>query len=101
MADEDVAAVAAQATTDRDVLAASSGVDAKVLAAGRMNNINLMWEVTQALIAVGLVGAVIVLSVRGQPIDEVLKAAMYIVLGFYYGRTNHSRPTPTRPLGDA
>ena len=77
---------------------------AKATAATRQNTINRTWETVQAVLAVSLVMSMIFASlwgvvVKGDPattaqVPESLKAATFIVLGFYFGRTNHTRPIP-------
>jgi hypothetical protein len=52
--------------------------------------INLIWEVTQAGIAVMVSGAAITAALRGQ-VSEMLGNAFFLVIGFYFGRTNHQR----------
>lgn len=74
--------------------------DARLLAAQRMNWINRLWEYTQATLAISLTLATIYVAVIGtREESETLKNALFVVLGFYFGRTNHSRPTPTDPTG--
>jgi hypothetical protein len=78
-------------------------------AATRHNRINMLWEYTQALLAISLTIGTIYASLRtgagdvthtpsgttvALPVPETLKNALFVVLGFYFGRTNHSRPTP-------
>jgi hypothetical protein len=60
--------------------------------ATRQNTIYLMWETTQALVAISLVMATIYSSLFSTEIPETLKNALFIVMGFYFGRTNHARP---------
>lgn len=84
---------------------------ARKAAATRKNRMNMLWEGTQALLAVTLTIATIYVCIRtplkvgadGQtievPVPETLKNALFVVLGFYFGRTNHTRPTPTDPAG--
>lgn len=62
-------------------------------AASRQNTIYLIWEVTQAIIAVALVMAAIYSSLTSEVIPDILSNALFIVMGFYFGRTNHARPT--------
>lgn len=61
------------------------------VAAGQ-RRINMIWEVTQAVMTVAIVGANVFAMFR-PPADETARAtmtnAMFVVLGFYYGRTNH------------
>lgn len=52
--------------------------------------INLIWETTQAAIAVSVTFAAIVAATRGQ-VSEMLGNAFFLVIGFYFGRTNHER----------
>lgn len=60
--------------------------------ATRQNTIYLMWEGTQALVAISLVMATIYSSLFSAEVPETLKNALFIVMGFYFGRTNHARP---------
>lgn len=62
------------------------------VAAGRLNNINVLWETTQAFLAVSLTLAAVYVSVWGNQDSELLRNALFMVLGFYFGRTNHARP---------
>lgn len=74
--------------------------DARILAATRQNNINRLWEYTQAFLAVTLtVASIFSALISTTPESETLKNALFVVIGFYFGRTNHSRPTPTDPEG--
>lgn len=59
--------------------------------------INLIWEYTQAFIAVVVVVANLVVGsifgIRRIPAGEfpfVLSSSLFLVLGFYYSRTNHA-----------
>jgi len=61
-------------------------------------HINLIWELTQALIALTVTSATLyvsaVLAVRGdggQAAFLLLSNAFFLVIGFYFGRTNHTR----------
>lgn len=56
--------------------------------------INLLWETTQARIAVAIVGANIVyafvspfLPAQAKEMAQVLSNALFAVMGFYFGRT--------------
>lgn len=62
-------------------------------AATRQNTIYLLWEVTQAIVAVALVIAAIYSSLTSEVVPDILSNALFIVMGFYFGRTNHDRPT--------
>ena len=52
--------------------------------------INLIWEMTQAGIAILVSGAAITAALKGQ-VSEMLGNAFFLVIGFYFGRTNHQR----------
>ena len=76
-------------------------IDANMLAAQRKNKINFLWEATQAFLAISLTGATVFAALRSDArIPDTLTNALFVVLGFYFGRTNHSRPTPTDPRGE-
>jgi hypothetical protein len=50
--------------------------------------VNLLWEITQSVIALGITLRVIL----GEATDtELLAYAFFLVIGFYFGRTNHQR----------
>lgn len=57
--------------------------------------INVVWELTQAMIAISVVAAVIfaslynVVTSSGTEIPSVLSNAAFLVIGFYFSRTNH------------
>jgi cobalamin synthase len=60
--------------------------------------INLIWEITQAVVALAVTGVTLFVSaslaLRGDT-DEaarlLLSNAFFLVVGFYFGRTNHQR----------
>lgn len=51
--------------------------------------INLIWESTQGIIAVGITAAVIYCA-TASIISEVLTNAFFLIIGFYFSRTNHA-----------
>jgi len=51
--------------------------------------INLVWEFTQSTIAIGITGAVIYCGVA-QTVSQELTNAFFLIVGFYFSRTNHS-----------
>lgn len=60
--------------------------------------VNLIWEVTQALVAIAVtvvtlyVSASLTLRERSdQAAALLLSNAFFLVVGFYFGRTNHQR----------
>lgn len=77
---------------------ATIAADAKRTAGQR--TINAIWEVTQAIIAVSVtldtlyIAAQLSLVVNGEKTDSaflLLSNAFFLVIGFYFGRTNHTR----------
>jgi membrane protein YdbS with pleckstrin-like domain len=66
--------------------------------APHQERINLIWEVTQALIA----GAVVIAAILAQftyfSVSEstIIANAFFLVIGFYFGRTNHARAGDTK-----
>lgn len=67
-----------------------------VTSAGQ-RKVNLIWEVTQSIIAVAIVGANITAALynvfHGKDVDVpvMLSSALFMVLGFYLARTNHEK----------
>lgn len=71
--------------------------------------INLIWEITQAAVALLVVLACMIVGVyQGLAGDEagefptILSSALFLVIGFYFSRTNHQSiggigPKPTQP----
>lgn len=51
--------------------------------------INIIWETTQAAIAIAVTAALIYVSVKDISGEE-LKNAFFLIIGFYFSRTNHS-----------
>lgn len=51
--------------------------------------INLIWEITQAIIAISVTYALIYTSVKTINAEE-LKNAFFLIIGFYFSRTNHT-----------
>lgn len=54
--------------------------------------INLTWELTQAFLAFGVMIGIIIMSIRGGGAPPELVNAFFVIIGFYFGRTNHARP---------
>ncbi len=90
----------ATATTDAAAVKASAGVVADIAAAQQKSRINLLWEGTQAFLAIALTSATIVAAFRIYPIPSTLTNALFVVLGFYFGRTN-LRPNPSKTPTEA
>lgn len=57
--------------------------------------INLIWEYTQATIAVLVVGVNMIASLynvfmnRNVDVPMILSSSLFLVIGFYFSRTNH------------
>lgn len=94
-----------EAGPSEDELAARGRAEERTTVAGGQRRINLMWEVTQAVIAVSVCEAVLYVSVQNALADPagaafvLLAGLANLVIGFYFGRTNHTRTggTGTRP----
>lgn len=70
------------------------------LRASGQRRINIIWELTQAFVAMAVtiatlyVSSNLALNDKGQTAAFLLLSnAFFLVIGFYFGRTNHSRPT--------
>lgn len=95
------------ATAKRLSAAALAQVDANVLTTHGQRRINLIWEVTQALVALLVTFTTLFVSARivlygiehpeAAPTSYLTAAflllsnAFFLVIGFYFGRTNHQR----------
>lgn len=53
-------------------------------------SINLIWEMTQGIVAFAITMAVIYCAVQKIASPE-LSNGFFLVIGFYFGRTNHAR----------
>lgn len=77
-------------------LPATTTVQQDAVVAGQ-RRINLIWESTQAVIAIVVViGSVILVSVlslagKGADFPDFLTALVMLVVGFYFSRTNHTK----------
>lgn len=60
---------------------------ADLVVAGQ-RRINIIWEVTQAIIAVGVTGSIVYCAIAAKMSAE-LSNAFFLVIGFYFSRTNH------------
>lgn len=52
--------------------------------------INLIWEITQAVISIGITGAIIYSSLTAHTVQEIISNAFFLIVGFYFSRTNHA-----------
>lgn len=73
---------------DQLPISPTTTVQQDLVTAGQ-RNINLIWECTQALISVGVTLAVIYCSVE-KVISTELSNAFFLIIGFYFSRTNHA-----------
>ena len=88
---------------DAEKLAVTRVDDAEKLAVSRHQRINLIWEYTQAYIATLVITTVLLTTcyIAVTTKDDGKRTASLLfmtglanrVAGFYFGRTNHSRPT--------
>jgi hypothetical protein len=51
--------------------------------------VNMLWEGTQAIIASAVTVAFIVAQFKGIE-SNTLNGAFFLIIGFYFGRTNHT-----------
>ncbi len=84
-------------TTEEEHVARGRAMEAGLVSGGQ-RRINLIWEITQASVAVSVtlttlfVAANLTLSAKGdQAAALLLSNAFFLVIGFYFGRTNHQR----------
>lgn len=80
--------------------------DEQSLRTAAQRQINLIWENTQGRVAIIIVVANILFSftaywlVPNSHAEALMANALFLVLGFYFGRTNHARIGDTTPLDD-
>lgn len=89
--------LSAPVDTPTTALAAAHAV--ATIATKNRQQTNLIWERTQAAIAIGTTLAYLVAQIFGRATPaEGLANAFFLVIGFYFGRTNHARPSGTIAL---
>lgn len=85
-------------------LPATTTAEENLRSAGQ-RRVNLIWEYTQAGVAILVVSANVInellaryAPVATDPQSDLLGNAFFLVIGFYFGRTNHARigDDPTR-----
>lgn len=60
------------------------------LTTGGQRRINLVWEITQSVIALMVTAATIYAAIKlPNGVPDTLANALFLVIGFYYSRTNH------------
>lgn len=86
-------------TIDAERLARAAQVEAAQLRTASQRYVNLIWEYTQATIAVLVVLACIIAAFILDPSrSEILRNAFFLIVGFYFGRTNHQNQGGTGPM---
>lgn len=105
---DDVASANAQGVRDEDALRSAAVREADVLRTAGQRQINQIWEVTQAMIALSVIWTALfiaaylaMLAAVGTSTDQQMSASTTafmllsnlaaLVIGFYFGRTNHQR----------
>lgn len=69
-------------------LPATTTLQEDITTAGQ-RRINLIWEVTQAVIAIIITLAIVYTTI--QKIDStIITNAFFLIIGFYFSRTNHA-----------
>jgi hypothetical protein len=84
-----------------------AAVDASILRTAGQRRINIIWEITQATIAITVTGATLYVAAQLALKDSgqtaaflLLSNAFFLVIGFYFGRTNHQRVGGVLGSGD-
>lgn len=72
-----------------------------ILNSAGQRQINRVWELTQSFIAVIVTGSTLYVTSSLAIQKEsgslaLLSNAFFLIIGFYFGRTNHARPVRTR-----
>lgn len=70
-------------------LPATTTVEQQTVTAGQ-RKINIIWEVTQSLIAILITGSVVYIAIN-QIQSDVLTNAFFLVVTLYFVRTNHTK----------
>lgn len=52
--------------------------------------VNLIWELTQSGIALLSIGGAVIMMMREMPVPDTLSNMVFLVVGFYFARTNHT-----------
>jgi hypothetical protein len=74
---------------DQPSLKPTTTAQADKVTAGQ-RRVNLIWEITQALIAVSITWAIIYMRVHNIESDGTLTNAFFLIVSMYFIRTNHS-----------
>jgi len=75
---------------EADRVSAAAEVEAAIHRTAGQRRVNLVWEFTQASIAIMVTVACIFAAFKLDPARaEILRNAFFLIVGFYFGRTNH------------
>lgn len=75
-------------TSGQGTVAAPTETEADLQVTAGQRRINIIWEITQSLIAVSITAAIVYVSVKGIDSPD-LANAFFVIIGFYYSRVNH------------
>ena len=91
-------------TPQHEEAAAQGARDETALTSHGQRRVNLIWEVTQSVIALSVTITTLIASARlaigdqaGDAAFLLLSNAFFLVIGFYFGRTNHTRTGGVAP----
>lgn len=79
-----------KAITDRGAVAEPKTTAEQDRHSGGQRRVNLIWEATQAVIAIMITAAVIFSTIYGLS-SELLASAFGMIVGMYFQRTNHTK----------
>lgn len=74
-------------TANEQSVAPTTTTQQDLVVAGQ-RRVNLIWEFTQAIIAIIVTLTLVYTSIQGTDAPE-LKNAFFLIIGFYFSRTNH------------
>lgn len=77
-------------TTDKQAVASPTSTAEDDRKTQGQRHVNLIWETTQAVIAVIVTGAMVCLAWSGKT-SELLASAFGMIVGMYFQRTNHTK----------
>lgn len=75
-------------TTEAEDIDSEATRASSALVTYRQSRINLIWEATQSFISILIVGALIYCSINNITTEDLSNAA-FLIIGFYFSRTNH------------
>ena len=93
----DAAKLQAGGERDAATLQTAGKREALVLQTAGQRRINLIWEITQAIVAISITGTTmysVISMLHNGETDKaltLLSAAFFLIIGFYFSRTNHTK----------